>query len=125
VTPDDIRDMFSAFGPVDVRRMFSGSGVFVDCTMIALIHRDTIFLKAGAESAAAFEREGLGCFTYRRAGKAAALTSYRRMPERLYDDPEELAVWARQALAAARAAAVKPAGLRKAGRGRKGGPRRG
>jgi DNA transformation protein len=28
--------------------------------------------------------------------------SYRRMPDRLYDDPDELAAWARDALAAAR-----------------------
>jgi len=27
--------------------------------------------------------------------------SYRRMPDRLYDDPDELAIWARAALAAA------------------------
>ena len=27
--------------------------------------------------------------------------SYRRMPDRLYDDPDELATWARAALAAA------------------------
>jgi DNA transformation protein len=27
--------------------------------------------------------------------------SYRRMPDRLYDDPDELAFWAREALAAA------------------------
>jgi DNA transformation protein len=111
MTPDDIRDMFLVFGPVDVRRMFGGAGVFVDGTMIALIHLDTIYLKADARSAAAFDREGLGCFTYRRAGKEAALSSYRRMPERLYDDPDELAVWAREALAAAHAA--KPARQRK------------
>jgi DNA transformation protein len=28
--------------------------------------------------------------------------SYRRMPDRLYDDPDELAAWAGAALAAAR-----------------------
>jgi hypothetical protein len=38
-----------------------------------------------------------------------ALTSYWRLPNRLYDDADELAQWARQALAAARqGAAVKP-----------------
>jgi DNA transformation protein len=41
--------------------------------------------------------------------------SYRRMPDRLYDDPDELAVWARAALAAAgRSGARKSAA--KAGR---------
>jgi len=35
--------------------------------------------------------------------------SYRRMPDRLYDDPEELAQWSRDALAAAVRAAVSKA----------------
>jgi DNA transformation protein len=108
LSPDEIRDLFSLFGPVDVRRMFSGAGVFVDRTMIGLIHRGVIYLKADGQSAAAFEREGLGCFSYIRGGKRAQLTSYRRMPDRLYDDPEELAVWARAALEAAYRSAKKP-----------------
>ena len=33
--------------------------------------------------------------------------SYRRMPERLYDDPDELATWARAALAAAQRTGVR------------------
>jgi DNA transformation protein len=33
--------------------------------------------------------------------------SYRRMPDRLYDDPDELAVWAQEALAAARRQAAR------------------
>jgi DNA transformation protein len=101
VGPDDIRELFSAFGPVTVRRMFSGAGVFVAGTMIAIAHDGAIYLKADAQSAAAFDREGLGPFTYRRNGRPAALASYRRIPDRLYDDPEELAEWARVALAAA------------------------
>ena len=33
--------------------------------------------------------------------------SYWQLPERLYDDPEELAEWARAALAAAQRAALR------------------
>src|SRR4051812_41522992 len=109
MAPDDIRELFFVFGTVDVRRMFGGVGVFVGRMMIALIHQDVIYLKADARSADAFEREGLGCFTYSRNGRPPSLLSYRRMPERLYDDPEELAVWARAALAAAGRGQVKSA----------------
>jgi len=61
-----------------------------------------IYLKAGEGNAPDFERENLGPFTYLRRGEPASLSSYRRMPDRLYDDPDELAAWARAALAAAR-----------------------
>jgi len=101
VTPDDIRELFAAFGPVDVRRMFGSAGIFVDAAMFALVHDGVIYLKADEQSMPAFEREGLEPFTYRRRGQSASLP-YWRMPDRLYDDPEELAAWAREAVAASR-----------------------
>jgi DNA transformation protein len=36
------------------------------------------------------------------------LTSYWRLPDRLYDDADELAQWARHALKAAHEVAAKP-----------------
>jgi DNA transformation protein and related proteins len=99
--PVHIAELFAAFGPVSVRRMFSGAGVFRDGVMIALVSRDTIYFKADAQSIPAFEREGLGPFAYKTKGGERTIPSFWRMPERLYDDPDELADWARQAHAAA------------------------
>jgi DNA transformation protein len=101
VTNDDIRELFSRFGPVSVRRMFGGAGIYADDVMFALVADGAIYLKADEQTVPSFEREGLEPFTYAaRAGKRAVM-SYRRMPDRLYDDPDELAVWARVAVAAA------------------------
>ena len=106
---DIIRDLFAEFGAIDIRRMFSGAGVFVDGRMIALIARDVIYFKADAATIPAFEREGLAPFTYATKNGEHTLNSYWRMPERLYDDPEELARWAREAhTVALRAVARKP-----------------
>ena len=100
---DFIRDIFSAFGPVSVRRMFGGAGIFADGLMFALIADEVIYLKADAENAPAFEQEDLPPFTYAARNRRVEL-SYRRMPDRLYDAPEELRRWAQAALAAARRA---------------------
>src|SRR5579862_9874889 len=100
--PEHIVELFAGFGRVSVRRMFSGAGVFADGLMIALAVRGTIYLKADDETIAAFEREGLGPFTYTTSTGTRSLNSYWRMPERLYDDPDELAAWARQSMAVAR-----------------------
>ena len=105
--PEHIRELFSAFGPVTVRRMFSGAGVFAEGMMVALVVDGVIYLKADEQTVPAFEREGLGPFSYMRRGAEAAVMSYWRMPERLYDDPEELAQWARAALETARRAALR------------------
>jgi DNA transformation protein len=101
MAPDDIVDLFSVFGPVSVRRMFGGAGIYADATMFALVADGVIYLKAGAGNLAMFEREAMPPFTYSRGKGEGIVMSYRRMPDRLYDDPEELAIWARAALAAA------------------------
>ena len=101
MAPDDIVELFSVFGPVTVRRMFGGAGIYADDTMFGLIADGAIYLKAGENSAAMFEREQLVPFTFAKRTGDRVVTSYRRMPDRLYDDSDELAVWARAALAAA------------------------
>jgi DNA transformation protein len=112
LTPEDIRELFAAFGVVTVRRMFGGAGIYAGDTMFALVHDGVIYLKVDPQNAAAFERESLAPFSYTTKDGKRGVMSYRRMPDRLYDDPDELAQWARDALAAARDA-------RKGGPGRK------
>jgi DNA transformation protein len=110
--PDFIADLLAPFGPVTIRRMFSGAGIFRDGLMFGLIVRDVIYLKADETSTSDFEREGCGPFTYTR-GKASGsprqhALPYWRLPERLYDDPEELAEWARRAFAIAERKKLTP-----------------
>lgn len=105
---DRIIELFSGFGPVAVRRMFSGSGVFADGLMIALVVDGVIYLKADDSLVPLFEREGQAPFSYKTRDGRRTLNSYWRMPERLYDAPDELADWARQSLQAARRAGSKP-----------------
>ena len=100
-----IRDLFAAFRPVSVRRMFSGAGIFADGLMFGLVVRDVIYLKADKATIADFERESCTQFTYTRGKKSGRPSQhalpYWGLPERLYDDPDALAVWARRAFAAA------------------------
>ena len=100
--PDDIHEMFRRFGAIVVRRMFGGAGIYTEGTMFGLVADGVIYLKADEQNAADFEREKLEPFTYVSKTGRRVLMSYRRMPDRLYDDPDELAAWAGAALAAAR-----------------------
>jgi DNA transformation protein len=105
-----IAEMFSAFGPVVVKGMFGGAGIYADGIFFALVDDGIIYLKADDETRPRFEAEGCVQFVYEGKTREVAM-SYWRMPERLYDDPEELAQWARLAVAAAhRAAALKARG---------------
>ena len=118
--PDHLIELFAAFGRVTVRRMFSGFGIYADGIMFGLVARDVVYLKADDTSSAAFAREGQGPFTYEAKGGKRVIMSYWRLPDRLYDDPDELAEWARVALAVARCAkAPKPRARPKAPRAKR------
>lgn len=113
-----IHDLFAPFGPVNIRRMFGGAGVFADGLMFALVADGTVYLKSDDLTRADFEREGCGPFSYAAKGGQRTVMSYHRLPDRLHDDPDELAAWSRAALEAARRKAAsarrtsrRPAGL--------------
>jgi DNA transformation protein len=105
--PEYLTELFAGFGPVAVRRMFSGAGIFAEGLMIALVVDGVVFLKADDETIPRFEGEGLSPFSYKTKDGRRTIMSYWRMPERLYDDADELAVWARQSMAVAQRSGVR------------------
>jgi DNA transformation protein len=107
-----VRELFARFGLVSVNRMFGGAGIWSGGLMFALEFDGVIYLRVDDASLADFEREGSKPFVYPRAktpGKVGRPSrSFWRLPERLYDDPDELAVWANRALAIAERKKLKP-----------------
>jgi DNA transformation protein and related proteins len=103
---DFLLDLFSDFGPVTIRRMFSGFGISVDGTNFALALRGGLYLRADDQTIQRFEAEGSAPFQYQTRAKTVTVRSYWRLPERLYDDPQELTAWASASLAAAQRAAL-------------------
>ncbi len=98
---DFIKEQFSDFGPVTVRRMFSGAGIYHDGLMFALIAQDTLYLKADDASQGEFEALNLPPFSYVAKGENKVIMSYWRAPEACLDDRDEMTQWARKAYAAA------------------------
>src|ERR1700756_4913018 len=108
-------DLFSDFGPVTIRPMFSGFGISADGTNFAMALRSGLYFRADEQTIPQFEAEGSTPFQYQTRAKTVTVGSYWQLPARLFDDTEELGEWARAALAAARRAAVKkPQGARMA-----------
>jgi DNA transformation protein len=104
---DFLIDLFADFGPVTVRPMFSGFGISADGTNFALALRSGLYFRADEQSIPQFEAEGSKPFQYQTRAKTVTVNSYWELPARLFDDSEELSVWARTALAAAQRAAMK------------------
>ena len=106
---DFLTELFSDFGPVTLRRMFSGFGISVDGTNFALALRAGLYFRADEQTIQQFQAEGSKPFQYqqRSTAKVVTVNSYWELPARLFDDQEELAGWARAALAAAQRAALR------------------
>ena len=113
---DFLIDLFADFGPVTIRRMFSGFGISADGTNFALALRSGLYFRADAQTIPRFEAEGSKPFQYQTRTKTVTVASYWELPARLLDDPEELTGWARAALAAAERASLakRPRGKKKA-----------
>ena len=111
---DFVAEALEAFGPVDTRRMFGGAGLFREGLMFALIADEQLYFKTDDENRPDFEAEDCPPFVYEAKGGKRTVMSYSLAPERLYDDPEEMAEWARRAFdAALRADAAKKKPKRK------------
>jgi DNA transformation protein and related proteins len=106
-------ELFSAFGAVDVRRMFSGFGIYADDVCFALYLRGEFYLKADETTIPRFLAEGSEHFSYSTRAKTVSVKSWWRMPIRLYDEPEELADWARQAVTVAAKVRLKKVARKK------------
>jgi DNA transformation protein and related proteins len=104
---DFLIDLFADFGPVTIRKMFSGYGISADGTNFALSLRAGLYLRADEQTIPQFEAEGSQPFQYQTRTKTVTVNSYWQLPARLFDDSEELATWARAALAAAQRAALR------------------
>jgi TfoX/Sxy family transcriptional regulator of competence genes len=78
LNPEFIRELFTPFRPVTVRRMFGCAGIFCEGLMFARVFDGAIYLKVDEACLPDFEREGSRTFVYTRAkspsrvGRAAA-----------------------------------------------------
>src|SRR3954465_8140104 len=104
---DFLIDLFAGFGPVTIRRMFSGFGISADGTNFAMALRSGLYFRADQQTIPQFEAEGSAPFQYQTRAKTVTVNSYWQLPARLFDDSEELSNWARAALAAAQRAALR------------------
>ena len=102
-----LREQLAPLGRVTLRRMFGKSGVFCDGVMFAMVTENTLYFRVDEENRAAFsEAECFPPLNYAKQGSTIDL-SFWRVPERLFDEPDELVAWAQAALAAARRVAAK------------------
>jgi len=98
-------EMLSPLGPVRVRRMFGGQGLYVDDLFMAIIDDGQLFLKSDDVTRERFTSLGCVPFTFPNKDGEPVATSYFRPPEEALESPPLMLPWARLALEAALRAA--------------------
>jgi DNA transformation protein len=101
-----LREQLMPMGRITMRRMFGKTGVFCNGLMFAMVTGDTLYVRVDDLNKSVFREAGsTPPLNYEKRGRTIDL-AFWRVPERLLDEPEELVMWARTALAAARRVAA-------------------
>jgi DNA transformation protein and related proteins len=102
-----LRGHLAPLGRVTMRRMFGKTGVFCSGLMLGMVADNMLYFRVDDGNRSAFkEAESAPPLNYRKQGFTIDL-SFWRVPERLFDEPDELVAWARIALEAASRVAAK------------------
>ena len=97
----DIEEMFQGLGPVTIKRMFGGKGVYHMGRIVGIVFQGEMLLKADDVTAPDFEAAGARRWSYEgKKGKAVNMP-YWSIPDDAFDDPDLMARWVRLAYEAA------------------------
>ena len=93
---EHVVDLLSPLGPVEVRKLFGGHGLYRRGLMFGLLDDDEVFFKTDDENRPRFVSAGCRMWQY----PGADQTSYYRPPDEAHEDPEAMLPWATLGLAA-------------------------
>jgi DNA transformation protein len=104
-----VEEALAPMGSLTRRAMMGGMTIYLDGTIFAIVADDQLWFKADAASDAEWDEAGCPRFTYQMGEGREGSMNYRRAPDGVYDDAEEMRAWAMIAVAAGhRAPARKP-----------------
>jgi len=99
------------------RRMFGGAGLYHEELFFGLIMRDTLYFRVNDANRPDYEALGMSRFQPY-ANRPHLSFNYYEVPAHVLEDSDELVVWARRSLQAARAAGATKGPKPKTGRRR-------
>lgn len=104
---DWVAEAMEPVGTVTKRAMMGGATLYCDGIIFAIVGFDALWFKADAVSDAEWDAAQAPRFTYEMGEGRTGSMNYRRAPDDVYDDPDELRRWALLGLAAGQRAPVK------------------
>ena len=101
-----VKEALEPLGTVTMRKMMGAATLYLDGVIFAIAD-DQLWFKSDGEADALWDEAGCGRFTFTSKDGRVETMNYRRAPDAVYDDPDEMQRWARLAGEAGTRAAVK------------------
>ena len=95
-----VLDQLSALPELRAKAMFGAHGIYSGDKFFGILDEGRLFFKTDAASQAAYVERGMGPFTYETKGKTMTM-AYHEVPPEVLEQPQELVIWARKAIAIA------------------------
>lgn len=96
---EEIREVFAPLGPVSIRRMFSGKGVYFQGVIVAILYGNELRLKADSISSPEFEAAGSTQWAYE-GRRGEVMMPYWSIPHDAFDNSDSMDRWVRLAFEA-------------------------
>lgn len=104
---DWIAEAMEPVGIVTMRKMMGGATLYCDGTIFAIVSGEGAWFKSDSVSDAEWDAAGCERFSYEMSEGRVESMNYRRAPDEVYDDADELRRWASLGLAAGQRAPRK------------------
>ncbi len=101
-----VQEGLEPLGTVTMRKMMGAATLYLDGIIFAVAD-DQLWFKSDAESDALWDEAGCERFTFTARDGRVEVMNYRRAPDGVYDDSDELQRWARLAVEAGQRSAAK------------------
>jgi DNA transformation protein and related proteins len=97
---DFVMDQLKGLPELRVRPMFGGHGLYGGEKFFGILMNGRLYFKTDEQTRAAYLAQGMEPFIYAKARRTMTI-NYFEVPPQVLEDREELAAWARRAIASA------------------------
>lgn len=96
---DYLRDLFAEIGPISVKRMFGGQGIYCADGIFALVAFDKLYVKGDDQSAPIYQAKKMARWVYEspKTGRQSSMP-YWQVPDEALESGDAMAPWARLAV---------------------------
>jgi DNA transformation protein len=96
-----VRELLAPLGPLTGSQFFGGQAMKYQGRQFAMVMGNTLYFRVNDATRPEFEKRGCPAFSYANKTKRVQVRQYFAVPEALFDDPQLMLAWARQAVDAA------------------------